>query len=135
MQVLSLASLGGLRIQGCHELWCRSQMQLESGIAVAVAKAGSCSSDYTPSLGTSICHECGHRKDKKKKKERERERDRYIQREQCEQAWEEDRHPQTMEQGLEQTDPSLQPFEGTYPVHTLMLNSGLQNHVAIASAV
>ena len=26
---------GGLRIQRCHELWHRSQMQLESGVAVA----------------------------------------------------------------------------------------------------
>ena len=38
-----------------------------SGVAVAVAKAGSCSSDYTPSLGTSICHECGPKMTKKKK--------------------------------------------------------------------
>ena len=30
-----LASLSGLRIQHCHELWCRSQMQLKSGVAVA----------------------------------------------------------------------------------------------------
>ena len=30
----------------------RSQMQLRSGIAVAVAQAGSCSSDSTPGLGT-----------------------------------------------------------------------------------
>ena len=28
----------------CHELWCRLQMRLRSGIAVAVAQAGSCSS-------------------------------------------------------------------------------------------
>ena len=33
----SLASLSGLRIWCCHELWCRSQMQLRSGVAVAVA--------------------------------------------------------------------------------------------------
>ena len=33
----SLASLSGLRIQRCCELWCRLQMQLGSGIAVAVA--------------------------------------------------------------------------------------------------
>ena len=30
-----------------------------SGIAMAVAVAGSCSSYSTPSLGTSICFECG----------------------------------------------------------------------------
>ena len=29
-------SLSGLRIWYCHKLWCRSQMQLGSGIAVAV---------------------------------------------------------------------------------------------------
>ena len=46
----------GLRIQCCCELWCRSQMQLGSGITVAVAVADSCSSDWTPSLGTSVCH-------------------------------------------------------------------------------
>ena len=34
-RVPSLASLGGLRIQHCHELWRRSQMQL--GILVVVA--------------------------------------------------------------------------------------------------
>ena len=36
MQVKSLASLSGLRSQCCHELWCRSQTQLGSGVAVAV---------------------------------------------------------------------------------------------------
>ena len=34
MQVQSQASLRGLRIWHCHELWCRSQTQLGSGIAV-----------------------------------------------------------------------------------------------------
>ena len=32
----TLALLGGLRIWGCHELWCRLQMRLRSRIAVAV---------------------------------------------------------------------------------------------------
>ena len=36
VQVQSLALLSGLRIQCCHELQCRSQMWLGSGIAVAV---------------------------------------------------------------------------------------------------
>ena len=31
-----LGSLSGLRIQRYHELWCRWQIQLGSGIAVAV---------------------------------------------------------------------------------------------------
>ena len=38
IQVQSLAPLNGLRIWHCRELWCRSQRQLESGIAVAVAR-------------------------------------------------------------------------------------------------
>ena len=36
MQVQSLASPSGLRIQSCRELWCRSQMWLGSCITVAV---------------------------------------------------------------------------------------------------
>ena len=36
------------------QLWCRSQMHLGSGIAVAVAQASSCSSNSPPSLETSI---------------------------------------------------------------------------------
>ena len=35
---------------------------------MAVEKVGSCSSDLTPSLGISICHRCGCKKEKKKKK-------------------------------------------------------------------
>ena len=35
--VLSLASLRGLRIWHCYELWCRSQMRLGSGVPVALA--------------------------------------------------------------------------------------------------
>ena len=37
LRVPSLASLCGLRIQRCHELWCTLQMQLGSRVAVAVA--------------------------------------------------------------------------------------------------
>ena len=36
IQVRSLALLSGLKIWCCHALWCRSQMQLRSGVAVAV---------------------------------------------------------------------------------------------------
>ena len=54
MQVRSLASVSGLRILCCHELWCRSQARLRSQVAVAVVQASGCSSDSTPSLGTSI---------------------------------------------------------------------------------
>ena len=35
LQVWSLASLSGLRVWHCHELWCKLQSWLRSGIAVA----------------------------------------------------------------------------------------------------
>ena len=43
--VRSLASLSGLRIWSCCELWCTSKTRLGSGAAEAVAEAGSCSSN------------------------------------------------------------------------------------------
>ena len=64
------APLNGLRIQHCSELWHMLWMWLRSGVAVAVASAGSCCSNQTPSLGTSICHGCGPTKKKKKKKKK-----------------------------------------------------------------
>ena len=39
LRVRTLALLSGLRIQCCRALWCRLQMRLRSGVAVAVAKA------------------------------------------------------------------------------------------------
>ena len=63
-----LASLGGLRIQHCHELWCRSQIQLRSQVAVALVQAGGYSSNQTPSLGTSICRGYGPKSTNRKKK-------------------------------------------------------------------
>ena len=36
LHVQSLASLSGLRIRYCHELWCMSQTRLGSSIAVAL---------------------------------------------------------------------------------------------------
>ena len=72
MWVRSLASLSGLRIQHSCELWCRSQMLLRSWVAVALAKAGSCSSDLIPSLGTSMCHRCGPRHKRREGKGKER---------------------------------------------------------------
>ena len=68
MCVQSLASLSGLRIWHCHKLWYRSQTRLRSHIAVALAQAGSYSSNSTPSLRTSICSWCGPKKTKKKPK-------------------------------------------------------------------
>ena len=70
LQIQSLALLSGLSICCCHELWCRSQTLLRSGIAVAVA--GSSSSNWTPSLGTSICF--GQAPKKKKKKEKRKKK-------------------------------------------------------------
>ena len=43
--IQSLASLSGLRIRHCPELWCRSQTWLGSGVAMALAQAGSNSSN------------------------------------------------------------------------------------------
>ena len=66
--VQSLALLSGLRIQRCGELWQKLPTWLGSGLAVAVAMAvaGSCSSDSTHCLGTSICHTCSPKKKKKR---------------------------------------------------------------------
>ena len=66
----SLALLSGFRIQRGHELWRGSQMQLGSGVAVAVVEAGSCSSDSTPSLRISMCWWYGPKKTKNKNKPR-----------------------------------------------------------------
>ena len=57
-----------LGIQHCHKLRHRSQMWLGSGLVMAVAQAGSCSSDSTPNLGTSVCHRCSPKKKNKKLK-------------------------------------------------------------------
>ena len=70
MQVRSLDVLSGLKIWRCHEMWCRSQTQLGSHIAVAVVQAGSCTSDLTSSLGISIGLRYSPKKTKKKKKKR-----------------------------------------------------------------
>ena len=63
-QEQSLASLSGLKILSGCELWYRLQTRLKFGVAVAVAQAGSCSSDSTPSLGTSTCYTCCPKKKK-----------------------------------------------------------------------
>ena len=64
----SLASLNGLRIwmlwnvvevADMAQIWCCCG----SGVGQC------CSSEWTPSLGTSICHGCGLKKQKKKKKD------------------------------------------------------------------
>ena len=63
----TLALLSQLRILHCHELWYSSQRWLRSCVAVAVTQASSYSSDSTPSLGSSICHEYSPKKTKPKK--------------------------------------------------------------------
>ena len=60
-----LALLSGLRIQCCCELW---QMSLRSHVVVVVVQAGSCSSNSTLSLGTSIGHRCGNENQRQQQK-------------------------------------------------------------------
>ena len=48
-------------------LWCRSQMQVGSGVAGAVGWAGSCSSSSTPNLGAFICLRFSAKKTKRKR--------------------------------------------------------------------
>ena len=67
MQVPSLALLSGLKIQGCHKLRHGSQMPLGSCVAMAVAQAGSCSSDSTHSLGSSYATGAALKRKEKKK--------------------------------------------------------------------
>ena len=54
MWVRSLASLGGLRIWCCQDLWCRSQMWLGFHIAVTVVLAGSCTSAWERPYATGV---------------------------------------------------------------------------------
>ena len=73
LRVRSLASLSGLTIRRCRELRCRLQRlqtRFGSHVAVALAQAGGYSSDWTPSLGTSICRGRSAKKTKKKKKKK-----------------------------------------------------------------
>ena len=64
MQVRSLASFTGLRIQNCHKLQHRSQMRFRPSVAMDVMLAGSFSSVSSPSLATSVCCRCGPKKKK-----------------------------------------------------------------------
>jgi len=61
-QVQSLASLSGLRIWHCHELWCRSQMRLRSGCGIVPIGALDWELPYASGLAL--------KKAKKKKKKR-----------------------------------------------------------------
>ena len=62
----SLALLSGLRMWHCRELWCRLQTWMGSDFAVAVAQAGSYSSDSAASLRASICWRAAPKRQKKK---------------------------------------------------------------------
>ena len=66
------APASGLTIRRCRELWCRLQTRLRSRVAVVLAQAGGYSSDWTPSLGTSICCGSGPRNSKKTKKKKKK---------------------------------------------------------------
>ena len=70
MHVPSLASLIGLRIQCCHELWWRSKMKSAPFFGGGGVWAGSCSSDWPPSRETPICRGGGPKKKKKKKNDK-----------------------------------------------------------------
>ena len=73
MQVPSLASISGLRIQHCCELWYRLQVLFGSGVAVAVVWAGSCSSDSVPGLELPYAVGVAIKRRKKKKKVKRKE--------------------------------------------------------------
>ena len=74
LQVRSLGSLGGFRIWHCHKLLYRLQTWLgpHMAAAVAVALPSSCSSDLTPSPGTSVCCRYGPEKQKNKKQQKKK---------------------------------------------------------------
>ena len=75
MRVRFLTSLSGLKIQRCRALWWRSQTQLGShdAVAVAMAKAGSYSSDSTASLVIPYAAGATPKSKKKRKKEGRKE--------------------------------------------------------------
>ena len=66
-RVLSMASLSGLRILHCCELWCSSQMQLRSGVVVAVVQTGGYSANWTPSWEPPYAAGVALKRPKKKK--------------------------------------------------------------------
>ena len=68
MQVRTLASLSGLRIRHCREVWCRSQMQPGFFIAEALEEASSWSSIGPLAWEPPYASECSPKKLKKKVK-------------------------------------------------------------------
>ena len=76
-RVRSLASLSGLRIRHGRELWCGSQTQFRSCVAVAVALASSCISDLTLAWELPYAECLALKRQKRKRKEkRERKKER-----------------------------------------------------------
>ena len=66
-QVRSLASLSGLRIWHCCELWGHRH-GLDPALPWLWCRLAAVALIKTPSLGTSICHECGPKKTTTNKK-------------------------------------------------------------------
>ena len=63
----SIPGLAQVKDPTLPQLWFRSQTWLGSCVTMAVVWAGGCSSDLTPSLGSSICHRCGPKNQTKTK--------------------------------------------------------------------
>ena len=68
IKVQSLALLSGSRICCCHEMWCRSQMQPGSRIAVTVMQAGGYSSIQPPAWKPSYIASTALKRQKTKNK-------------------------------------------------------------------
>ena len=71
-QVPSLTLLSGLSILCCHELWCRSQMQLGSCVAVSCGVGGQVQLRLRP-LAWESPYALGAALKKKKKRRRRRQ--------------------------------------------------------------
>ena len=66
----SIPGLSGLRIQCCRDLWCRCQMRLGPGTAVAVGQAGGSFPNHPPTQGTPKSWWIQIKKKQKKKKKK-----------------------------------------------------------------
>ena len=73
IQVWSLASFSGLRIQCCREMWCWSHMWLRSRIAWLWLWPAAAALTQTLSLETSIWHTCGSKRGQKQNKTKKNE--------------------------------------------------------------
>ena len=74
LQVQSLASISGLRIRRCHELWCGSQTRLRSGVAWLWCRPAATAPirpvAWEPPHAAGVALEKAERPKKKKKKKR-----------------------------------------------------------------